>query len=67
MPLCSIPILQVGSGADYIVLEDEGFDPIAEGKVWTVPSEDPQLVGSDPRPTWLLTQDSVGADLLSSE
>ena len=28
--------LQVGSASDYITLEDPGYDPVAEGKVWMV-------------------------------
>ena len=56
---------QVGDASAYVVLQDPGYDPVAQGKVWTGPKQDPTLVGADPRPVWLLTGDLVGADLLS--
>ncbi len=56
----------MGDGADYAVLENEpGFDPVASGKVWTSPEQDPFLAGTAQRKVWLMTRDSIGADLLA--
>eukprot|EP00955_Chlamydomonas_euryale_P087276 364282-Chlamydomonas_euryale.AAC.16 len=48
-------------------MEDQGFDPVMSNKTWSAPWQDPQLVGDKPRNVWVLTKDSAGADLLSSE
>eukprot|EP00798_Chlamydomonas_sp_ICE-L_P013807 gene13807-19723_t len=58
-------VAQVGNGADYITLEDKGFDPETHGSVWTAPLEDPQLVGDERRLVWVLSKNAVGADLLA--
>jgi hypothetical protein len=51
----------------YIVSDKEGYDPAAEGKVWTTPAQDPALTGDMSRPAWLLTRETPGADLLAGE
>lgn len=49
------------------MVSDPGFDPVASGKVWTAPWEDPQLVGNATRPVWVMTKDSLGVDVLAGE
>jgi hypothetical protein len=51
----------------YVVSDKEGYDPAAEGKVWTTPAQDPALTGDMSRPAWLLTRETPGADLLAGE
>lgn len=43
------------------------FFPLSrsQGKVWTSPSEDPNLTGGAQRRAWLMTREAVGADLLA--
>ena len=62
-----IPHPQVGDGADYAVIDEQGYDPIANGKIWTSPHQDPQLAGTSRRKVWLMTAQHVGADLLAGE
>ncbi|GAX77149.1 hypothetical protein CEUSTIGMA_g4595.t1 [Chlamydomonas eustigma] len=61
----SVFVAQVGDGADYAVLAHNGYDPVAQGKVWTSPQQDPFLAGNLTRKVWLMTADHVGADLLA--
>eukprot|EP00955_Chlamydomonas_euryale_P087768 364323-Chlamydomonas_euryale.AAC.17 len=58
-------VAQVGDGADYALIDDDGFDPVLQGKVWTSPTQDPQLSGDEARKVWLMTRGRIGADLMA--
>ncbi len=47
-----------------MVYDNLGYNPEVQGKIWTSPEQDPQLSGTAARKAWLLTRESIGADLL---